>query len=116
LDPPLVLICLGLDVATIEHFRNSSHFGINVLNEDQQALSEIFATKGRDRFDGIPWQCGETGVPLIAGALARIECGVYRRVLMGDHEIFVGEMLRAQVREGAPLIYFASTYRRLEQL
>jgi flavin reductase (DIM6/NTAB) family NADH-FMN oxidoreductase RutF len=116
LDPPLILICLGLDVATIEHFRKATYFGINVLSDRQQDLSERFATKGRDRFDGVPWHSGMTGVPLIPGGLARIECAVHRRVLMGDHEIFVGEMLRAQFGEGTPLIYFASTYRRIEKL
>ena len=48
-----------------------------VLAADQRALSERFARKGHDRFDGLAWQPGATGVPLIPGALAAIECAVY---------------------------------------
>jgi flavin reductase (DIM6/NTAB) family NADH-FMN oxidoreductase RutF len=116
LEPPLVLICLGLDITNIDLFRKANHFGINVLREDQQNLSERFALKGRDRFDGVPWHAGLTGVPLMRAALARIECAVYRRILMGDHEIFVGEMVRGDVEEGSPLIHFAGTYRKTEAL
>ena len=113
LDPPLVLICLGHDVSVIEAFRAATHFGISVLSESQRHLSERFARKGHDRFDGVPWQPGETGVPLLAGALAAIECEVRQRFTSGDHDIFVGEMVGARVAEGEPLIHFASRYRRL---
>src|SRR6266481_7302325 len=50
LEPPLVLICLGHDVPIIHHFRKATYFGISVLADDQQALSERFARKGEDRF------------------------------------------------------------------
>jgi flavin reductase (DIM6/NTAB) family NADH-FMN oxidoreductase RutF len=116
LEPPLILICLGHAVATLAHFRASTHFGINVLADSQRSLSVRFARKGKDRFDGVPWCPGITGVPLLTQALAHIECEVYRRIPMGDHDIFVGEMVRVQVYEGEPLIYFASTYRKLEEL
>ncbi len=110
LDPPLVLICLGHDVSVIDTFRAAPFFGINVLAEDQQELSERFARKGFDRFDGLPWQPGATGVPLIPGALAAMECAVERRIPSGDHDIFVGRMVAAQTGEGKPLLYFSSRY------
>lgn len=113
LHPPLVSICLGHDVSVIEVFRTASYFGINVLAEDQQHLSERFARKGQDRFNGLEWHRGETGVPLLAGTLASIECAVEQRVTAGDHDIFVAEMVGARVSEGEPLIHFASRYRRL---
>jgi len=114
LDPPLILICLGHAVTTIDAFREARHFGINVLREDQQALSDRFARKGEDRFDGLEWYRGECGVPLLPGALATIECRVRQRFTAGDHDIFVGEMVRVHTTEGEPLIYYASRYRRLE--
>lgn len=113
LHPPLILICLGHAVSTIQHFRAATHFGINVLAEDQRALSERFARKGHDRFDGVAWLPGVTGVPLLPGVLAAIECAVHRIVPMGDHDILVGEMVHAHVHEGEPLLYFASGYRKL---
>jgi flavin reductase (DIM6/NTAB) family NADH-FMN oxidoreductase RutF len=113
LEPPLVLICLGHAVTIIDSFRAASHFGINVLSAAQQDLSDRFARKGHDRFNGIPWTPGETGVPLLPGVLAAIECAVEQRVTSGDHDILIGRMVRAQVAEGEPLLYFASRYRAL---
>jgi len=113
LDPPLILICLGHAVSAIRHFRAATHFGINVLAEDQRALSDRFARKGHDRFDGVAWQAGVTGVPLLPGVLATIECVVHRIVPMGDHDILVGEMVHAQVNDGEPLLHFAGGYRKL---
>ena len=113
LDPPLILICLGHEVSAIHHFRTATHFGINVLAEDQRALSERFARRGEDRFDGVAWQPGVTGVPLLPGVLAAIECAVHRIVPMGDHDILVGEMVHAQVNDGEPLLYFGGSYRKL---
>ncbi|MBZ5727896.1 MAG: flavin reductase family protein [Acidobacteriia bacterium] len=113
LEPPLVLICLGHAVTMIEVFRSAAHFGINVLGESQRPLAELFARKGCDRFEGLEWDRGETGVPLIPRALAAIECAVRARHTAGDHDILVGEMVRMRVAEGAPLVHFASRYRRL---
>ncbi len=116
LDPPLVLICVGHAASSIGLFRNANYFGINVLNEGQRTLSDHFARKGHDRFGAVPWVAGATGVPLIPGSLAQIECAVHHRAEMGDHDIFVGEMIRAHIAEGNPLIHFAGAYRKLEPL
>jgi flavin reductase (DIM6/NTAB) family NADH-FMN oxidoreductase RutF len=115
LDPPLVLICLGHETASLETFRKAKHFGINVLTLDQRGLSERFARKGHDRFDGLEWTPGETGVPLLAGALAHMECAVTQWITAGDHEILIGEMVCARVNKGEPLIHFSSRYRKLAE-
>ncbi len=115
LEPPLILICLGHLVTAINSFRACRYFGINVLSEDQQELSERFARKGEDRFNGLPWEPGQTGVPLIPGTLAGIECEVRNRYTEGDHDILVGEILYSRVAAGEPLIYFAGQYRKLKR-
>jgi len=113
LSPPLILICLGHEVTIIEIFRASRYFGINVLAKEQRGLSERFARKGEDRFNGLEWQRGETGVPLLTGTLASIECAIEQRFTAGDHDILIGEMVSARVADGEPLIHFASQYRTL---
>jgi 4-hydroxyphenylacetate 3-hydroxylase, reductase component len=110
LVPPLVLVCLGQEVTVIDAFRAAKCFGINVLREEQQPLAERFARKGFDRFNGLAWTAGETGVPLLPDSLAAIECAAEQRFTSGDHDIFVGRMVRAAVAEGKPLLYFASAY------
>lgn len=113
LDPPLILICLGHAVAAIHHFRTATHFGINILTEEQRPLSDHFARKGHDRFGTVEWYPGPSGAPLIPGVLAAIECAVHRIVPMGDHDILVGEMVHTEVTDAKPLLHFSGAYRKL---
>lgn len=114
LDPPLVSICLAHTVSLIDRFRQANAFGINILNENQRPLSDHFARKGQDRFESVSWSPGETGVPLIDGALAGIECQLVQRVPAGDHDIFIGRMVATHVTDAEPLVYFAGKYRKLQ--
>jgi flavin reductase (DIM6/NTAB) family NADH-FMN oxidoreductase RutF len=113
LEPPLVLICLGHAVTNIEDFRRARYFGISILREPETSMASRFAQKGHDRFEGVDWLPGETGVPLLANALAVIECAVSQRIPCGDHDILVGEVVRTCVNEGAPLLHFAGRYGKL---
>jgi flavin reductase (DIM6/NTAB) family NADH-FMN oxidoreductase RutF len=114
LEPPLVSICLGHAVTQLDLFRESNFIGINILSDTQQHLSEHFARRGHDRFLSVSWSPGETGVPLIEGALVTIECRVEQRIPVGDHDIYVGLMVAASVSEASPLLHFAGNYRKLE--
>jgi flavin reductase (DIM6/NTAB) family NADH-FMN oxidoreductase RutF len=113
LDPPLVSICLGHAVSLIDLFRESKHFGINVLTDHQRHLSDRFARKDHDRFQGVSWSPGATGVPLIDDVLAAIECRLEQRITAGDHDIFVGLMVAARVTDESPLLHFAGAYRKM---
>ncbi|MEZ5398352.1 MAG: flavin reductase family protein [Bryobacteraceae bacterium] len=113
-DPALVLICVDFGCNLLPAFQTASHYGINVLSERQQDLSDRFACRGHDRFDGVDWYAGETGVPLLRGSLAHLECGVKQVVDAGDHSILLGQVHYAHVFSGRPLLYFESAYRRLD--
>src|SRR5579871_3676991 len=113
LDPPLILICLGHAVTVIDYFRAARYFGINVLKAEHHELSNHFARKGHDRFGNTPWHAGITGVPLLDDTLAAMECETEQRFTAGDHDIFVGRMVRALVSEGQPLVHYTGRYRRL---
>ena len=114
LTPPLVSICLGLNVTVLESFREAEYYGINVLADNQREVSDRFARKGLDRFANISWHRGKTGAPVIAGCLANLECAMRQRIACGDHEIFVAEVVHTQINSGTPLIFYASAYRALE--
>ena len=113
LCPPLILICLAHTIRMIEPFRRCKYFGITVLAEDQRPLSDRFARPSEDRFEGQDWIRGQTGAPVLPGALAVIECALRDRLTAGDHDIFVGEVVSAHWHHGEPLIYFGSQYRAL---
>ena len=65
-----------------------------------------------DAFDGLPASRNAEGCPVIEGCLARFECRAHARHDGGDHAIVVGRVLRAEAREGDPLVFASGTYGR----
>jgi flavin reductase (DIM6/NTAB) family NADH-FMN oxidoreductase RutF len=113
ISPPLILICIDVASQALDHFRHGPYFAVNVLTDSQRALSVIFAEKPEGRFDGVAWEPGETGSPLLKGALSTIECRVERVLDAGDHAVVFGEVVRAECHAGQPLLYFNRRYREL---
>lgn len=115
LEPPLVLWSLARTSPGLAAFRAASHFAVNILAADQQALSERFARRGADKFAGIGWQGGLGGAPLLPGCCAVLECRSELQHEGGDHLIFIGRVERFSRREAAPLIYHGGSYRQLKE-
>jgi flavin reductase (DIM6/NTAB) family NADH-FMN oxidoreductase RutF len=111
LTPPLVLWSLSRAAASMVVFSAGSHYAINVLAADQKALAERFATRGADRWQGVTFDAGTGGAPLLHGAAATFECFNRSRYEEGDHVIFVGEVERCTHRDGAmPLLFHGGRY------
>ena len=114
LDPPLVLFCLDKRTASIDAFNKGNGFALNMLNDDQQDLSVIFSTKVEDRFDKVDHTFWDTGVPILRGCLANIECIIDAIHDGGDHLIIVGQVERLhQSDSGSPLLYFNGNYAQI---
>ena len=113
LEPPLVLICIDKGAQCYSCFEDSKVFAINVLSEEQEEISRRFASKGIEKFSGIPWHKGENGVALLDGAISHIECKIIHSYDDGDHTIYVGEIIRATTSGDRPLIFFQGKYHRL---
>lgn len=114
LDPPLVLWSLQKSSDTMDAFTAASHYCVNVLSEDQQALSGRFAKKGEHALELAHYRIGETGLPVLHGTLAAFECAIDARHDGGDHVILIGRVLAMHYPEpGRPLLYFDGGYRQL---
>ena len=113
LEPPLVLVCVDHRSEAHVGFRHAGLFGISILAEGQEEVSRRFAVGGAAKFKGLELATGSTGVPLIPGALAHLECRVSGTHVAGDHTIYVGEVLSVGVHPGRPLLYHDRDYRRL---
>jgi flavin reductase (DIM6/NTAB) family NADH-FMN oxidoreductase RutF len=105
LDPPLVLWSLALRAPSLAEFRRSDLFAVNVLSEAQKELALQFARPSEDKFAGIEVAEGAYGLPLIAGALAHIECRTVARYPGGDHEIMLAEVLTLRRADDRPLVF-----------
>ncbi len=113
LDPPLVLICIEKTTTSHYAFEESAIFAVNILGEDQMEVSQHFATPYLDKFDGIEYEIGILGAPLIKGAIVNLECRLRHSLNGGDHSIFVGEVADAVFHPGRPLLYFEGDYRKM---
>ncbi len=114
LDPPMVLICLHRESATGEAVDQARRFAVNILAEGQASEAMNFAGKQPDKFTGIDFTLGPGGEPLLAGALATLECRVAEVATGGTHLVFFGEVERATAHDGSPLAYFQGRFGRLE--
>lgn len=113
LDPPLVLVCVHARSSVHDALKEGRCFAVNILAEDQEPVSRLFASKSADRFCGVGSQEGKTGAPLIEGALAFVECRIVHAYPAGDHTILVGQVEAYGITEGKPLLYFCGSYGQL---
>jgi flavin reductase (DIM6/NTAB) family NADH-FMN oxidoreductase RutF len=90
-------------------------FGISILSSNQEAYSRRFADPDSDRFDGIAYSRGESGVVLLEESLAHLECRATEHYEGGDHTIFIAEVEHAEPRDGRPLLYYRGGYAQLER-
>jgi 3-hydroxy-9,10-secoandrosta-1,3,5(10)-triene-9,17-dione monooxygenase reductase component len=115
LDPPLVAFCAAKSSTSYPKIAEAGHFVVNVLSEDQEEISRVFASKGTDKFSGIGYHHAlGTGAPVINDVLAWIGCDIQDVHEAGDHYIVVGLVHEMEVgHEAGPLVFFRGGYGRL---
>jgi len=119
LDPMLVLVCLNETSPGIGLIERARAFAVNVLSAGQQDVSRWFANRyrpaGATMFDGLPFEPGVTGCPVLAGSAASFDCRLRQSHRAGDHLIVLGEVVALVHRpQLEPLIFHAGSYRSLE--
>lgn len=110
LQPPLVLWSLGAQASSMAAFTACSHYVINILAADQAELANRFASKLANRFDGVEFALSDNGQPILANSVGWFECSNRSRYPEGDHVIFVGQVVRCEFVNKAPLVFHAGSY------
>jgi 3-hydroxy-9,10-secoandrosta-1,3,5(10)-triene-9,17-dione monooxygenase reductase component len=114
LDPPLVAVAPSRASSSWPLMAPAGVIGISILTDQQAEVCGRFAVTGTDKFAGLRWTPGAiTGVPLIDGALACLECGIEAIHEAGDHYLVCARVIDVTVSEGQPLLYFRSGTRVL---
>jgi flavin reductase (DIM6/NTAB) family NADH-FMN oxidoreductase RutF len=118
LDPLLVLVCVDHRARTHGHLHAKKRFGVNVLAENQRAISEYYARttateQHAEKEAGARFDRTAHGTPVLHGALAYLECRLHCAQDAGDHTIFIAEVEDVVVRQGDPLLYFRGKYREI---
>lgn len=113
LDPKLIIISLKNDARMLENIKESKQFSVNVLSENQQDLSMIFAGQIKTE-DSVVFDYLD-GKPVIPEALAQVACNVKTEYVEGDHTIFIGQVTDIHLNDGEPLIFSKGKYCSIEK-
>jgi flavin reductase (DIM6/NTAB) family NADH-FMN oxidoreductase RutF len=119
LAPPTLLVCLSRDALTLKRLKETGAFSVNLLGARHRELADRFADRigerGAARFAVGRWTTLATGSPLLADALAAIDCRVEEIVERHTHAIVIGAVAAVQRGEGgAALAHWRSHYETLE--
>ena len=119
-DPPSLIVSINRASSSWPLLQRLGFFGVNILTADQLDVAERFTgkggLKGAERFAGAEWIPGASGVPLLAGALAAIDCEVEDIVERHSHAIVIGRVLELRLSSRtAALAYWQGQYVAIDQ-
>jgi flavin reductase (DIM6/NTAB) family NADH-FMN oxidoreductase RutF len=119
-NPPTILVCVQRRSGAHDLIAKAGCFSGNLLSREQEDVAERFAgrrgLKGEARFAGLDWGTLETGAPVLAGALASLDCELIDRHQFTTHSIFIGRVVAGVFRADAqPLLYFRGDYWDLDR-
>ncbi len=112
LDPPLVGFFPGQASRSWAHIAQGNGFCANVLTDNQSELCWRFAQEPEGglatRFDGVKWTKSSSGMPILDGALAVIECSVESVTSAGDHHFVLGrvQQLSANAASHEAMVFY----------
>ena len=111
LDPPLVGFLPDKKSSSWPLIAAAGHFCVNVLASDQQEVCRQVVAKGEAKFVGVDFSISEHRLPVIADAIARIECSIHSITDAGDHYFVLGNVLGLEhTREGDPMLFYRGRY------
>ena len=117
--PARVLVSIARVAQAHPAIEQARAFAVNLLAEDQGALSEHFARQGlsaEEQFGSIGYRLSPMGSPLIEGCLAFLDCRVVDVSAQADHTFFIGEVDSGEVvRQARPLVYYERGYWGLDR-
>lgn len=119
-DPPALIVSINREASSFPLVQRYGAFGVNMLTSDQLDIAERFTgkggLKGADRFIGSQWTTRVSGVPLLTGALAAIDCEVEEIVERHSHALVIGRVLDVTITaRNAALAYWQGQYVAIDQ-
>lgn len=119
MSPPLILVSLGTETTSARAITEKGWFGVNLLGESLISVARFGAARGQPKF--VEEHCHEgdqsTVSPIVAGAIAAIDCAVEQIIRAGDHTLFIGAVTSVLTRpDDRPLVYYSRDYHCLRNL
>lgn len=116
LDPALVLWSIQKDSECAPVFENVTRYGINILTDEQQEVSNKYAKKGDHNLIEGTYRQGSSGAYVLKDAMTSFECVVEQRIDAGDHIVLLSKVVEmsADPADRNPLLFFSGKYRELK--
>ena len=120
MDPPSLVVSINRASSSWPLLKRHGFFGVNILTADQLDVAERFTgkggLKGAERFAGATWTTGASGVPLLVGALAAIDCEAEDIIERHSHAVVIGRVLDLRLSSRtAALAYWQGQYVAVDQ-
>lgn len=117
-EPPTLMFGLNRSSSSFPILERRRSFGVNILSAVQQEVADRFAgrasEKGLARYADAEWATGITGTPLLAGALAALDCEVEEIIARHSHAIIIGRVREIRLGgEEAALLYWRGAYEQI---
>lgn len=107
--PPSVSVAVAKGREHLAAIRAQGRFAVSVLDAASQGLMGAFFKKpeaGRSPFDTLEHRASPAGLPILAGALAWLDCRVTGEHGLGDHVVVFGEAEHGELlRAGDPAVH-----------
>lgn len=117
-DPPTVLVSLGSEATSARAISARRRFGISILAADQRDVARYGSARGTTKFlePFAEGGDGDSASPVVAGALAHLDCELFDAVQVADHTVFFGHVRAARTsHRGSPLLYHHRAYVTLDE-
>jgi len=118
-SPGLIAVCVGFNRATYENIKKTKEFGVNICSTEQSVMASIsgnYSGKETDKITALKelglkfYKAKKIKPPMIEGAALNAECKLFKEIPLGDHVMFVGEVVHASASGKEPLAYHKGKY------
>jgi flavin reductase (DIM6/NTAB) family NADH-FMN oxidoreductase RutF len=100
-SPPLVMVAVRRNRYSHGMIKEGGIFALNVIGkEDSRLVGKFKAPTAEEKFGGIGWETKTTGAPIIGETIAYMDCRLVNSFDTGDHTIFVGQIVDADLLKG----------------
>lgn len=111
--PPMVLVAVGKNHLTSSLISEAGAFSVNMLSSQHRSLACLCGSvsgRDRDKLLGVPVKYGVTGMPILVDSVGYLDCTLVESLEVGDHVLFVGEVVDGDASEGDVLVYRSADY------
>lgn len=122
-SPGLIAVCIHRPDATHENIEKTKEFGVNLAASDQNTLSSISGGYHGTQYNKVEalkelgykfFKAKKIDVMMVEGAAMNAECKLFKKIELGDHTMFVGEVVELYQAGKKPIVYHAGKYWKLE--